>query len=121
VAAFTVTSGAVTVTAVQVMPATTQSATLPTQTTVATATLPQSGQAVKAAAATVVALTWELTADISYVPPAGQPTIIYRERFAGTYDQAVAKAQGRVIELAALKVQHDAVHARVVAMSEGAA
>lgn len=61
---------------------------------------------------------WRLYAQLNFIviSPA-QWT--YDEIFEGTVDEVYAHAVARLRELAELKPKHDAVHARVVEMSEG--
>lgn len=61
---------------------------------------------------------WRLFAALNYIT-ISQILWTYDEIVEGTPDEVYAHALGRLQELAELKPQHDAVHHRVVEMSEG--
>lgn len=61
---------------------------------------------------------WRLLARLNYIVLASTDWT-FDEIKEGTPEEVYAHAQRRIMELAELKPQHDAVHERVVAMSEG--
>lgn len=61
---------------------------------------------------------WRLVAQLNYIT-INQIQWTYDETVTGTTDEVYAHALVRLKELAELKPKHDAVHARVRAMSEG--
>lgn len=62
--------------------------------------------------------TWRLVASLNYIT-VSQIAWTYDETVRGTAEEVYAHAMARLEELAELKPQHDAVHARVREMSEG--
>lgn len=62
--------------------------------------------------------TWRLVAQLNYIT-VNQIIWTYDETVHGTVDDVYRHAIGRLQELAALKVDHDAAHKRVREMSEG--
>lgn len=61
---------------------------------------------------------WRLVAQLNYIT-ISQIVWTYDETVTGTPDEVYAHASARLVELAKLKVSHDAAHKRVREMSEG--